>query len=167
MNKPSDTKVTMEYQAVMLAPLPGFPCLGLQLQNGSLRSIDFLEPGCVSFIGEEEGAERTVACLQHYFQDGSCAVEPALLPQGTPFQQRVWSQLRRIPPGQAVSYGQLAKKLTSSARAVANACRANPIPILIPCHRVIAATGLGGYLGETAGNALAVKQWLLHHEGYV
>ena len=75
--------------------------------------------------------------------------------------------MRRIPIGQVVTYGELAKALDSSARAVAGACRANPIPILIPCHRVVAATGLGGYMGETGGEALAIKQWLLQHEGYV
>lgn len=156
------------YQAIMASPLPGNPCLGLKIQGDSLMSIDFLEQGYASFVGDEAGAAQAVESLQHYFSYGPPGTaEPVLLPVGTPFQQRVWAHLRVIPPGQAISYGELARRLNSSARAVANACRANPIPILIPCHRVVAATGLGGYMGETAGNALAIKHWLLQHEGYV
>lgn len=155
------------YQAVIATPLPGAPRLGLQIRDGGLNAIDFLGPEWSPFIGEGEGVADAVACLQHYFLHGACAVGPVLSPHGTPFQQRVWTQLRCIPRGQTLRYGELAKQLGSSARAVANACRDNPIPILIPCHRVIAASGLGGYLGETAGQALAIKQWLLQHEGYV
>jgi methylated-DNA-[protein]-cysteine S-methyltransferase len=64
-------------------------------------------------------------------------------------------------------YGELAKVLDSGARAVAAACRANPLPILIPCHRVVSHKGLGGYMGQVEGKEVAIKQWLLHHEGYV
>lgn len=158
---------TGHYQAIIVSPLPGHPRLGLQVQGRGLKAIDVLGQEWVPFVGEEEGMDTAVKCLQHYFLHGSCPIELELLPEGTPFQQRVWEQLRRIPSGQAVRYGELAKRLGSSARAVANACRANPIPVLIPCHRVIAATGLGGYMGETAGMALDIKHWLLHHEGYV
>ena len=62
------------------------------------------------------------------------------------------------------TYGELAKLLNSSARAVGGACRANPISLVIPCHRVVASNGLGGYGGATAGKRLAIKQWLLEHE---
>lgn len=64
-------------------------------------------------------------------------------------------------------YGELAEKLASGPRAIAAACRTNPIPILIPCHRVVAKAGLGGYMGETEGEALSIKQWLLQHEGAI
>jgi O-6-methylguanine DNA methyltransferase len=62
-------------------------------------------------------------------------------------------------------YGQVSKELGTGSRAVANACRANPIPIIIPCHRVVAVHGLGGYMGAVGGEALQIKKWLLHHEG--
>ncbi len=85
--------------------------------------------------------------------------------RGTTYQQRVWRALQQIPPGQTRTYGQLATQLKSSPRAVGNACRQNPVPLLVPCHRVVAATGLGGFGGETQGKRLAMKRWLLEHEG--
>ena len=84
-------------------------------------------------------------------------------PQGTPFQRRVWQELRRIPRGQAISYKELAQRLgkPKACRAVGQANGRNPIPLIIPCHRVIAADGsLGGY-----SSCLERKRWLLRHEG--
>ncbi|MFZ5579344.1 MAG: methylated-DNA--[protein]-cysteine S-methyltransferase [Pseudomonadota bacterium] len=76
----------------------------------------------------------------------------------------VWDSLRDIPPAQTCTYGELAGRLRSSPRAVGGALRANPIPILIPCHRVVGARGLGGYAGASA-EGQARKRWLLAHEG--
>jgi methylated-DNA-[protein]-cysteine S-methyltransferase len=73
--------------------------------------------------------------------------------------------LRSIPPGRTRTYGELASKLGTSARAVGGACRANPCPVVVPCHRVVAANGLGGFAGDTSGRKLEVKRWLLRHEG--
>ncbi len=84
-------------------------------------------------------------------------------PRGTPFQLRVWQELRRIPWGQTISYGELARRVGSpkASRAVGQANAVNPIPLIIPCHRVIAADGgLGGY-----SSGLDRKRWLLRHEG--
>jgi methylated-DNA-[protein]-cysteine S-methyltransferase len=86
-------------------------------------------------------------------------------PQGTPFQRRVWQELRRIPRGQAISYKELAKRIGKprASRAVGQANAVNPIPIIVPCHRVIAADGsLGGY-----SSGLERKRWLLRHEGAI
>lgn len=87
--------------------------------------------------------------------------------RGTPFQQRVWQAMLEIHHGQVMTYGEMAKKLNSSPRAVGNACRANPLPILVPCHRVVSQAGIGGYAGKTSGERLDVKRWLLRHEGAV
>ncbi|OGR31035.1 MAG: hypothetical protein A2139_08485 [Desulfobacca sp. RBG_16_60_12] len=84
-------------------------------------------------------------------------------PRGTPFQLRVWPELRRIPWGQTISYKELARRVGSpkASRAVGQANAVNPIPLIIPCHRVIAADGgLGGY-----SSGLDRKRWLLRHEG--
>lgn len=86
-----------------------------------------------------------------------------LSPTGTVFQQRVWNILLRIPPGQTVTYGQIAKLLDipRSAQAVGSAVGRNPISIIIPCHRVLGSDGsLTGYAG-----GLPAKLWLLKHEG--
>jgi methylated-DNA-[protein]-cysteine S-methyltransferase len=86
-------------------------------------------------------------------------------PAGTPFQCRVWQALRDIPPGTTRTYGELARDLGTSPRAIGGACRANPCLIAVPCHRVVARDGLGGFAGERGGKRLAVKRWLLRHEG--
>lgn len=84
---------------------------------------------------------------------------------GSIFQQRVWAALRVIDAGHTVNYGQIAKIIGSSPRAVGNACGKNLIPLFIPCHRVIAATGaLGGFMQAKNGYNLIIKQWLLKHE---
>ena len=86
--------------------------------------------------------------------------------KGTLFQKKVWQALQKIPAGQVVTYGELAKQLNTSARAVGNACRANPIPLLVPCHRVVSKTGLGGFAGSQSGAPMKIKRCLLEHEGY-
>lgn len=104
--------------------------------------------------------------FQAYFDDPRQTFCLPLKPAGTAYQRSVWQVLATIPPGAAQSYGQIARELRSSPRAVAGACRANPFPIAIPCHRVIASHGLGGYCGATDGALLELKRWLLRHEGY-
>jgi methylated-DNA-[protein]-cysteine S-methyltransferase len=102
--------------------------------------------------------------LQAYFQGSPTDFAALPLdPQGTPFQLRVWQELRRIPRGQAISYKELAERVgkPKACRAVGQANGRNPIPLIIPCHRVIAADGgLGGY-----SSGLERKRWLLRHEG--
>lgn len=102
--------------------------------------------------------------MEAYFTDPrhhfSCAIEPT----GTVFQRRVWAMIAALPPGCPRTYGSLAEALDSSARAVGNACRANPVPLRIPCHRVIAARGLGGFAGDRSGRLIEIKRWLLDHE---
>lgn len=84
--------------------------------------------------------------------------------KSTPFQHRVWQALRNIPCGTTLQYGQLAKQLQTSARAIGNACRANPLPIVIPCHRIVAVHNRGGYAGNQQPHYADIKQWLLKHE---
>lgn len=103
-----------------------------------------------------------VAQLQDYFDGVRTAFDLPLAPHGTVFQHKVWAALQAIPHGETRSYGELARQLGSSARAVGQANGANPIPLLIPCHRVLAAGGaLGGYSG---GDGPPTKRWLLEHE---
>ncbi|MBW8270462.1 methylated-DNA--[protein]-cysteine S-methyltransferase [Caldovatus aquaticus] len=106
---------------------------------------------------------RAAAQLQDYFDGLRTGFDLPLSPAGgTPFRRRVWAALRAIPPGETRSYAALARQLGSAPRAVGQACGANPIPILIPCHRVVAADGsLGGYSG---GDGLATKRFLLDLE---
>jgi methylated-DNA-[protein]-cysteine S-methyltransferase len=105
---------------------------------------------------------RAVAQIQDYFDNPGTCFDLRLAPHGTVFQQQVWRALRAIPAGETRSYGDLAVQLGTSARAIGQANGANPIPLLIPCHRVLAAGGaLGGYSG---GEGPSTKLWLLNHE---
>jgi methylated-DNA-[protein]-cysteine S-methyltransferase len=103
--------------------------------------------------------------LARFFSDPGHRFKLALDLQGTDFQCRVWDELTRIAAGQTLTYGELASRLGSGARAVGNACRHNPLSIIVPCHRVIGAAGIGGYSGSTDGREIQRKQWLLNHEG--
>ncbi len=87
-----------------------------------------------------------------------------LLRQGSCYAQHVWNALLEIPVGQVMSYSALAVKLGSGPRAVARACRNNPYAGIIPCHRVVAKQGIGGFMGETQGVFIALKQQLLAYE---
>jgi methylated-DNA-[protein]-cysteine S-methyltransferase len=89
---------------------------------------------------------------------------PFLFKQGTDYQLRVWDQIRKISFGSTITYGELAKKIKSGPRAVGNACRRNQLLLLVPCHRVVSAAGLGGFMGDADGSLVRRKQWLLKHE---
>ncbi|EWH12260.1 methylated-DNA/protein-cysteine methyltransferase [Catenovulum agarivorans DS-2] len=85
--------------------------------------------------------------------------------KGTQFQEKVWRALGDIPFGKCLTYGELATHIETSARAIGGACRNNPIPIVIPCHRIVAANGIGGYSGQwRLGRKVDIKRWLLKHE---
>jgi methylated-DNA-[protein]-cysteine S-methyltransferase len=99
--------------------------------------------------------------LDAYFDLKSMTFDLPLAPSGTPYQRRVWAALRAIPYGQTRTYGAIACIVGGSARSVGMANAANPIPILIPCHRVVARDGLGGYSG---GDGPATKRALLELE---
>jgi len=100
--------------------------------------------------------------LAAYFAGQLHDFDLPLAPEGTPFEGRVWAAMRGIPYGETRSYGDLAGATGSAPRAVGRACGRNPIPIVVPCHRVLAKSGLGGYSGE---GGLATKQRLLALEG--
>ncbi len=101
--------------------------------------------------------------IEAYLEGQRSSFDLPLNPTGTEFQQRVWQAMQEIPFGAVETYGALAKRIGSAARAVGMACGANPLPIVIPCHRVVAAGGrLGGYSGD---GGLATKRALLVLEG--
>lgn len=102
--------------------------------------------------------------LSEYFDRNKPIPTHHLLLKGTLFQKKVWQALTKIPYGKTVTYGHLANQLGTSPRAIGNACRQNPIPIIIPCHRVVAQNNLGGYAGFTGGEKLGIKDWLIKHE---
>lgn len=109
-----------------------------------------------------EGARQ----LQAYFNHELTEFDLPLWVDGSNFQRAVCDAMFAIPFGETVTYGDLAKITQTPAQAVGNACGANPIPVIIPCHRVLSATGLGGFSGAGGGlNGIEMKVTLLKHEG--
>ena len=150
------------FQAVVAAP--GF-CLGVQCDDEEITEIHFLEPR-PEVLPVNALAAETVRQLKAYLADPDFAFSLPLRPAGTAFQRRVWQAISAIPNGRTETYGQLAKNLKNAPRAVGQACGANPYPVVVPCHRVVATGGgLGGFARERGGFLLDVKRWLLRHEG--
>ena len=99
--------------------------------------------------------------IQQYINKPTGCLTVNLLRQGTDFRNKVLDEMSKIPVGEVISYSELARKIDSGARAVAGACRNNPFPGIIPCHRVVSVNGLGGYAGETSGKFFEIKKKLL------
>lgn len=157
----SNAKIQVNYQACIPTP---FAVLGIIATSGTLTGIDFLPLDTPALPAQTTFAGRVYDAIQQYLQHPDQPVDLSLSLAGTPFQQKVWQAISRIPPGQTLTYKQLAQQVGSGARAVANACGANPIPLFIPCHRVVAANGLGGFMKGRKLDSLNIKRWLLDHE---
>lgn len=141
--------------------------LGFTTKANKLITIEFL-PETTSITTINHPFNKTIYTQLEDFFKGK--IKQFVLPfqlNGTEHQKKVWHALTEIPYGQTTSYGELAKKLNSSPRAIGNACRCNPIPVIIPCHRVVAKNGIGGYSGDTKGGKLTIKEWLLQHEAAI
>lgn len=142
--------------------------IGLQFNDGKLTKVDYLNNTPVK-APINKLAEAVRNKFENYLRPGSKIkiINVDIQLKVTDFQQKVLQQLQQIPYGETRTYGEIAKKLKTSPRAVGNACRKNPLPIIIPCHRVVASNGIGGYSGETEGSMLDIKYRLLQLEGVV
>ena len=156
---------TQAFQACLRAP---FATLGITTDATHITGIRFLAPS-VPALAPRRDTLAYLACvqLQSYLEDGRFEFDLPLKLAGTRHQLEVWEAMQRIPAGGMRTYGDLAHDIKSSARAVGGACGANPIPVVVPCHRVIAANrAIGGFMGQRAeGFELGIKRWLLEHEG--
>jgi methylated-DNA-[protein]-cysteine S-methyltransferase len=157
--------VNTEYQAVIATPLFA---LGLRCNADEIVAIDYL-PRRAERLPTTPLAAEAVRQIRAYLADPRHIFTLPLQACGTPFQRRVREAIAAIPSGATMSYGMLAKAIHSAPRAVGGACGANPFPLVVPCHRVIAADGgLGGFgrnRESDGGFLLDIKRWLLAHEG--
>jgi methylated-DNA-[protein]-cysteine S-methyltransferase len=133
--------------------------LTITSEDGALVALDW---GWARDQASGALLDEAKAQLEAYFDGARQTFDLPLAPAGTAFQQRVWQLMAAIPCGGTRSYGAMARDLESAARAVGMACGANPIPVIIPCHRVLAVNGMGGYSGE---GGLKTKIALLRLEG--
>ena len=150
-----------EYQAKLAAP---FGILGIRCEVDVLTGIEFLAPGTAPQPARSVFARKVCQQLTAYFGDADFHFDSPFEHNATGHRNKVWQAMCAIPRGQTRSYGELAEQLHSSPRAVGQACGANPLPIIIPCHRVVSKSGTGGFMHQSAGDAVEIKRWLLVHE---
>ena len=144
-----------------------FAVLGIRTNERALTAVQYLHESEPSSPLVDAIAEQAIREIERYLDDAQYRFTVALAPQGTAYQRRVWNAIAAIPPRESRTYGELAKALLSAPRAVGQACGSNPLALVIPCHRVVGSRGaLGGFMHAARGSPLAVKRWLLTHEGY-
>jgi len=153
-----------DYSAKLRTP---FAVLGIRTAHGAVTGIEYLPRRERAQAPADAVAERACRQIERYLADPRWRFTLPLAPAGSDFRRKVWNALTRIPVGESRTYGELARSLHSAPRAVGGACGANPIALVIPCHRVVGSQGsLGGFMGVTEGEPIAIKRWLLTHEGY-
>lgn len=161
----------------MSAPVPApdrvarlrlpFGVLELVSDGRALTRVAYLPRDTVAQAPSDDITARAAREVDRYLDDPAFRFTIPLAPSGTAFQHRVWGALAQIPSGESRTYGELARTLRSAARAVGQACGANRIALIVPCHRVVGAQGvLGGFMNARDGDPVAVKRWLLAHEGH-
>lgn len=150
----------------VIVPAP-FGAVGVRSASGALCEMVYLPPSVAPQAPRDTLGERTAAQLACYWDDPDFRFTLPLAVVGTSFQQKVWTAIAAIPCGTVLTYGDVARRVASAPRAVGQACGANWFPLVIPCHRVTAASGLGGFShqNDEDGFHLGVKRWLLAHEG--
>ncbi len=127
----------------------------------------YLAPG-IEPLAPKKNTVAYLACVQvqAYLDDPAFVFDLPLKLSGTHHRVQVWEAMQRIAAGRTRTYGELAKELGSSPRAVGGACGANPLPLIVPCHRIVAAGDIGGFMGRREeGFERSIKRWLLEHEG--
>jgi methylated-DNA-[protein]-cysteine S-methyltransferase len=151
-----------KYDTVVQAPfgLVGVRSHGMQVEIVLLNTSSSVELK----TAPAKIAQQIAAQIQAYLDNPNIGFNLPLVYKGTPFQRKVWAAISTIPLGQTRTYSELAAQIGSGPRAVANACGANHLPLVVPCHRVVAKTGLGGFMGGK-DIGLKIKKWLLQHEG--
>lgn len=155
------------FSAIVPAP---FGFIGIRSDHQCVQELVYLPP---AFSRDElapanRPAELAARQVERYFKEADFQFDLPLAEVGTAFQRRVWQTISNIPRGEVLTYGAVGKAIgCGSPRAVGQACGANWFPLVIPCHRVTASGGLGGFSNhdDATGFHVGVKRWLLAHEG--
>ncbi len=142
--------------------------LGILTEGEVVTGVRYLPRTTAPLPPHDRVAERACREIDRYLADPGYLFTLPYRLDGTPFQRRVWREIEKLCPIKTITYGEMARQLRSGARAVGSACGANPVPLIVPCHRVLAAGGaLGGFMGGKDPFPLSVKRWLLRHEGII
>ena len=149
------------FDAKFLTP---FAVLGIRAAGDLVTRIEYLPRGVATLEPTNKLAAKVCRQLEKYLADPGFQFDLPFEFRGTSFQQRVWKAIHAIPSGKTLTYMDVAKKLKSAPRPVGGACGANHLPLVIPCHRVVASGGIGGFMHARGGEPIQIKQWLLKHE---
>jgi methylated-DNA-[protein]-cysteine S-methyltransferase len=159
------------FAAIVSAP---FGYIGVRTEQNSEQNAEstqitelvYLPPRFQEKAPADAAAGLAAQQIERYFADPDFPFSLPLKTIGSPFQQKVWQAISSIPRGQVRTYGQIAKHIQSAPRAVGQACGANWFPLVIPCHRVTASGGLGGFAhhDDETGFHLGIKRYLLRLE---
>jgi methylated-DNA-[protein]-cysteine S-methyltransferase len=153
------------YNAIIDAP---FGKVGISTGAGVVRQISYLPAGTPDKAPGDALSRRAVKQIERYLTRAASSFDLPIEIVGSAFQQRVWQAIAEIPCGTVATYGQIARRIGSAPRAVGQACGANYFPLLIPCHRVVSSSGIGGFSNHDGdGYFREIKRWLLAHEGVV
>ena len=138
--------------------------VAVQTRDEKVAGIRYLPMSTPAIAPKNVLAERAARQLERYREDPDTAFDLPLLIEGSPLQRSVWQAMCAIPRGRTRTYGDLARELGADARAIGQCCGDNRLPIVIPCHRIVAADGIGGFSHTSEGYLIEVKRWLLAHE---
>jgi methylated-DNA-[protein]-cysteine S-methyltransferase len=152
------------YHAKLETP---FAVLGIRTVGERVTDIDYLPLGIEALAPTTAPAARACREIERYLLDPQYVPRVPFEYSGTAFQCKVWRAISAIAAGRTVTYNDIARALGTAPRPVGGACGKNRLPIVIPCHRVLASSGIGGFMGGRGQEGLAIKRWLLRHEGGV
>ena len=151
-----------KYDARLKTP---FATLGIVASETHLLHIHFLPMDVIAKAPRTNTVAHLASVqLMAYLDNPAFEFDLPLMLSGSKHQIEVWQAMRNIRAGATQTYGEISASIDSSPRAVGTACGQNPVPIVVPCHRVVAATGLGGFMGGKKNDSLTIKRWLLAHE---
>ena len=152
----------LRFDAVVHAPFGG---IGVRVAGGAVTELVYVPPSLKPLAAQGGLARRAALQIENYLADAAFRFDLPLAPRGSEFQQRVWRAIAAIPAGSTLTYGEVACLVRNAPRAVGQACGANWFPLVVPCHRVLAVGGIGGFARhDGSGFHLDVKRWLLRHE---
>jgi methylated-DNA-[protein]-cysteine S-methyltransferase len=149
------------FSAIVPAP---FGAIGIRSSGDVLQELSYLPPQYKVKPASDKLTKKVAMQVVAYLKNPDYVFDLDLPDVGTEHQRKVWSVINAIPRGKVLTYGEVAHKIRSAPRAVGQACGANWFPLIIPCHRVTAMGGIGGFARHDGGFHQSVKRWLLQHE---
>ena len=149
------------FSAIVPAP---FGAIGIRVEDGALKELAYLPPTYQAKVATDAVSKKVYKQVEAYLKNPDYAFDLDLPMVGTEHQRKVWDVINNIPRGKVLTYAEVARRIRSAPRAVGQACGANWYPLVIPCHRVTATGGIGGFARNDGGFHQNVKRWLLQHE---